>query len=227
MFRKEETQLADITPQLAIWIQQLRAIAQTGLAFDPHAYDRERYDAILKLASTMAATMNSSASLDPALADAFVARWRSEIVAGVPGYVTPKVGAGAIVFNARDEILLVRRPEGGWLFPTGWADIGLAPAQVAAKEVREETGLLVTPLRVVGIYDSAKWRGDLNPHFYSIVFYCRLDGGELRPHPVETRGAGFFTRNALPEPLYRVGTNWVAQAWAAHRGECVETYFDR
>jgi hypothetical protein len=35
--------LTDITPQLSLWIQQLRAIAQTGLAFNPHIYDRERY----------------------------------------------------------------------------------------------------------------------------------------------------------------------------------------
>jgi ADP-ribose pyrophosphatase YjhB (NUDIX family) len=218
--------LTDITPQLAIWIQQLRAIAQTGLAFDPHTYDRERYEAMLDLAAAMASAMNGNASLDLALAEQFAARWRADVVPGVPGYVTPKVGIGAVTFNARDEILLIKRPEGGWLFPTGWADIGLSPAQVAAKEVREETGLLVTPQRVMGIYDSARWRGDLNPHFYSIVFYCRLDGGELRPHPVETRGAGFFARDALPEPLYRTTTNWVEQAWVAHRGKQTETFFD-
>jgi ADP-ribose pyrophosphatase YjhB (NUDIX family) len=219
--------LTDITPQLAIWIQQLRAIAQTGLAFDPHTYDRERYEAMLDLAAAMASAMNGNASLDLALAEQFAARWRADVVPGVPGYVTPKVGIGAVVFNARDEILLIKRPEGGWLFPTGWADIGLSPAQVAAKEVREETGLLVTPQRVMGIYDSARWRDDLNPHFYSIVFYCRLDGGELRPHPVETRGAGFFARDALPEPLYRMTTNWIEQAWVAHQGKSGETFFDR
>jgi ADP-ribose pyrophosphatase YjhB (NUDIX family) len=219
--------LPDITSELALWIQQLRAIAQTGLAFDPKTYDRERYDEILKLAAKMAATMNGTVTFDPALADEFAARWRSDVVQGVPGYVTPKVGVGAIVFNARDEILLIERPEGGWLFPTGWADIGYAPAQVAAKEVREETGMLVTPLKLIGVYDSATWRHELNPHFYSLLFYCRLDGGELHPHPVETLDAGFFSRDALPEPLFRTQTSWVEQAWDAHHRECVEAYFDR
>ncbi len=209
-----------------MWIQQLRAIAQTGLAFEPRVYDAERYDAILNLAATMAATMNADASLDPALADEFSARWRADVVPGVPGYVTPKVGVGAIVFNARDEILLIQRPEGGWLFPTGWADVGYSPAQVAAKEVLEETGLRVTPLRIVGVYDSARWRVDFNPHFYSVVFYCRLDGGELRPHPVETRGAGFFAREALPAPLIRASVPWIEHAWAVHRGGNVQTFFD-
>ena len=219
--------MSDITAELNMWIQQLRGIAQTGLAFGSNPFDRERYEELIKLATKMAAAVNSSVSLDSALADAFAERWRADVVKGVPGYVTPKVGVGAVVFNDKDEILLIKRPEGGWLFPTGWADIGYAPAQVAAKEVLEETGLIVTPLKLIGIYDSSVWRTDLNPHFYSIVFYCRLDGGELRPHPIETRGAGFFARDALPEPLFRTATSWIEQAWAARRGECVEAYFDQ
>jgi ADP-ribose pyrophosphatase YjhB (NUDIX family) len=216
----------EIAAQLSSWIQQLRAIAQTGLAFNPSTYDRERYEALIDLAAKMAATLNAGVSLDPNMAQALGDRWRKEVVGGVPGYVTPKVGVGAVVFNDRDEILLIERPEGGWSFPTGWADIGYAPAQVAAKEIREETGLIVTPLSIIGVYDSASWRRDLNPHFYSIVFYCRLDGGELKPHPVETRGAAFFKKDSLPQPLLRVKTNWVEQAWKVHRGECVQAYFD-
>ncbi len=219
--------MVDISKELSVWIEQARAIAQTGLAFEPPSYDQERYEEILKLAARMAATMNGAATLDPAFADALSAQWRSQVVRGIPGYVTAKVGVGAVVFNAQDEILLIERPEGGWLFPTGWADVGYTPAQVAVKEVREETGLVVTPRRLVGIYDSAQWRNDLNPHFYSIVFYCRLVGGDLRPHPVETRGAGFFARSALPESLYRTTTSWVDHAWAAHRDDCYEAYFDR
>ncbi len=217
----------EIAAELSSWIQQLRAIAQTGLAFNPSTYDRERYEALIDLAAKMAATLNATVSLDPKLAEALAEHWRKEVVAGVPGYVTPKVGVGAVVFNDRDEILLIERPEGGWIFPTGWADIGYAPAKVAAKEVREETGLIVTPLSIIGVYDSANWRSDLNPHFYSIVFYCRLDGGDLKPHPVETRGAGFFKKDALPQPLLRIKTDWLDQAWQFHRGKCVQTYFDR
>lgn len=219
--------MADITGQLAVWIQQLRSIAQTGLAFDPKTYDRERYELLLELAAKMAATLNGSLSLDSALADAFAQRWRADVQPGVPGYVTPKVGVGALVFNDKDEILLIKRPEGGWLFPTGWADVGYAPAEVAIKEVSEETGLDVTPVHIVGIYDSSRWRDDLNPHFYSIVFECRLDGGTLRRHPVETLDAGFFARDALPEPLFRTVTDWVEHAWSAHHAACVQAYFDR
>ncbi len=219
--------MTDITQQLALWIEQLRAVAQTGLAFNPPLYDRERYDGLLELASRMAATLNSELSFDPQLAEAYSARWRSDVRQGVPGYVTPKVGVGAIVFNDHDEILLIKRPEGGWLFPTGWADIGFSPAQIAVKEVREETGLDVTPTGIVGVYDSAHWRKGITPQFYSIVFYCKLIGGELRRHPLETLDVGFFARDSLPEPLFRTSTDWVSHAWAAHRGNCIQAYFDR
>ncbi len=217
----------DITPQLAIWIQQLRALAQTGLAFSPSTYDVERYEEILKLSATMAATVNGNASLDQELAEQFAKRWRADVMSGVPGYVTPKVGVGAAVFNERDELLLIKRIEGNWFIPTGWADIGYSPAEVAAKEVREETGLLVTPQRVIGVYDVARWwRKNPNPYFYSIMFYCRLDGGDLQPHPVETQGAGFFSLDALPQPMYRKRPDWLDHAWAVHQGEQTETFFD-
>jgi ADP-ribose pyrophosphatase YjhB (NUDIX family) len=218
--------LPDITPQLGLWIQQLRAIAQTGLAFNPPIYDRERYEQLLELAARIAATVNGSAQLDIQLAQELETKWRAEVGSGVPGYVTPKVGAGAIVFNNQDELLLIRRAEGVWFFPTGWCDIGWSPAQTVVKEMREEVGLDVTPLRIIGVYDSTKWRPDWL-HLYSIVFYCRLDGGALRLHPTEVLDAGFFKRAALPSPLMISATNWVEHAWQAHHGERTEAYFDR
>ena len=40
--------------------------------------------------------------------------------------------------NSAGEILLVERKESAvWLFPTGWADVGYSPAEVAVKEVEE------------------------------------------------------------------------------------------
>lgn len=109
--------------QLNLWIQQLRAIAQTGLGFAPSAYDRERYEEILELAARMAATRENVSS-DNELTNALYENWRKQVQHGVAGYVTPKVGVGALVFNERDELLLIERPSHQWLFPTGWADVG-------------------------------------------------------------------------------------------------------
>jgi ADP-ribose pyrophosphatase YjhB (NUDIX family) len=211
---------------LHLWEQRLRAIAQTGIAFDPPVWDRERYEEILTLAAEMAAT-RENLTPDDALTQALYDRWRGEVGSGVPGYVTPKVGVGAVVFNDNDELLLIERPSHHWLFPTGWADVGYAPAQVAVKEVREETGLDITPLRLIAVYDIRDLlESKMAHHFYSLIFYCRLNGGQIKLRPHEALRAGFFARSALPAPLARAEQGWVDHAWAAHRGELVSPYFD-
>jgi len=212
--------------QINLWVQRLRAIAQTGIAFGPPVYDRERYEELLQLASSMAATRADLTS-DTKLGGALYERWRGEIGNGVEGYVTPKVGVGGIVFNDQDELLLIERPGHQWLFPTGWADVGYSPAEVVVKEVREETGLAVTPLRLIAVYDIRNLLEiDLAQQLYSLIFYCRLDGGTLTLRPHEALNGVFFARDALPTPLARAEQGWVGHAWAAHRGELTETYFD-
>ena len=219
--------MTDITSQVDQWVQRLRSIAMTGLAFEPQLYDRERYEELLSLAASMAA---SPAALqeDAQLSRALYEHWRGEVGGREHGYVTPKVGVGAVVFNARDELLLIKRAAtGSWLYPTGWADVGYVPAQVAAKEVREETGLLVTPLRLIAVYDSFR-RGQsaAGIHFWSLSFYCRLDGGTLQGHPLEVLDLGFFARDKLPSPLVRDGAQWIEHIFAAHHGQLKEPYFD-
>lgn len=216
-----------VSSLLNVWIQRLSAIARTGLAFEPRVYDRERYEELLKLAADMAAT-NESLTTDSHLSQQLYEGWRNQVRKGVSGYVTPKVGVGSILFDDTDRILLIKRQTGQWLYPTGWADVGYSPAQVASKEVIEETGLRATPLRLIAVYD-VRALAD-NPeeflHFYSLVFYCRLDGGVLNRHLTETLDAGFFGRTNLPEPLARQDLHWVDLAWKAHHGELTEAYFD-
>lgn len=224
--------MPDLTSQLNLWTQRLRASALTGLAFNPSTYDRERYEELLRLAAEMVAT-TGALSLDAQLSSALYERWRAEVQPEVKGYVTPKVGVEAAVFNARDELLLVQRAYGAtsrgqWHYVTGWADVGYVAAQIAVKEVFEETGLHVTPLRLIAVYDSLRRPApNVENHFWSLVFYCRLNGGVLTPHPVETLDAGFFAHDQLPAPLVREGKPWIEHAFAAHHGTLPEVYFER
>jgi len=219
--------MPDLAAQINAWTERLRAIALTGLAFEPALYDRERYEDLLRLAAHMATTA-ADLHTDSELSQQLYDRWHTEVGKRENGYVTPKIGVGAVVFNARDELLLIRRANNGtWLYPTGWADVGYVPAQVAAKEVREETGLEVTPTRLIAVYDSLRRKAPtVGVHFWSLTFYCRLDGGELKPHPLEVLDLGFFARDRLPEPLAREGIPWIEHVFAAHHGELREPYFD-
>jgi len=152
--------------------------------------------------------------------------WLASVGSGLHGYVTPKAAVGAIVGNDRREILLTKRSDSGlWFYPVGWADVGYSPSEVAVKEVLEETGIHAEPLAVVSIIDGLRHRLSAIP-LYSIVFSCRAVGGELRAHPLETEGVGWFSRDALPSPLREPG-RWVELAFGAiDAGGEVVCWFD-
>ena len=114
------------------------------------------------------------------------------------GYVTPKVAVAAIVANERGELLLTQRADSGvWLYPVGYADVGYSPCEIAVKEVYEETGIEVEPLSLIAVLDGLRL-GFARLPLYSLLFHCRMIGGELQGHPLETRAVGFFDRNNLP-----------------------------
>lgn len=207
--------------ELIRWSEMLSALARTGLAFTESLYERERFEEIL----LVAAEIQASSSL-PVDASVLVEEWTKTIGHGVPGYVTPKNTVAAIVGNDANELLLVQRADSGyWLYPTGWADVGYSPAEVAVKEVWEETGIKTEVVRLLGIVDGMRM-GFTRIPMYSTVFQLRVIGGELNPHPLECNDVGFFAEDDLPSPL--IGKErWVPRAFAAIRGEDIEPEYDR
>jgi ADP-ribose pyrophosphatase YjhB (NUDIX family) len=213
---------ADVILAIARFVQRISAIARTGLAFSPHGFDAERYEELLREAAQLSMQL---AEAPPMAAEELFRKWRENVLDGYDGYVTTAVGCGAIVFNPDDEILLIKRPNARWWYPTGFCDVGASPAENVAREVREETGLLVTPTRLIGVTDSLKL-GSPARHLYSMLFYCRLNGGELRPHPLEALDAGFFPLDQIPEPLHGSNREWIALAREFHFEDRREAYFD-
>ena len=202
------------------WAEALAGIARTGLGFTESLYERERFEEILHIAADIRA--RAADAPEPARR---VDEWLKSVGQGVPGYVTPKVAIGAIVGNDDGELLLIQRADSGvWLFPTGWADVGYSAAEVAEKEVHEETGMEVEAVRLISVLDGMR-QGFTRSPLYSLVFQCRVVGGELKGHPLEVTDVGFFSQDALPEPM--VGAErWVDHAFAAIRGEPVDVTFD-
>jgi ADP-ribose pyrophosphatase YjhB (NUDIX family) len=213
---------ANVLLELARFVQRISAIARTGLAFSPQRFDAERYEELLREAARMDILLSAEA---PDMAEELFRKWRGSVRDGYDGYVTTAVGCGAIVFNSRDEILMLKRPNGRWFYPTGFCDVGVSPAENVTREVREETGLTVTPIRLIGVTDSLKL-GIPARHLYSLLFYCRLEGGEIQPHPLEALEVGFFPLDQIPEPLHGANHQWITLARQFHLEGRIEAYFD-
>jgi ADP-ribose pyrophosphatase YjhB (NUDIX family) len=206
---------------LVRWSEALAGIARTGLGFTESLYERERYEEILKVAADIRVAAADGSPEAPAV----LADWLDRVGSGVAGYVTPKVAVGAVVGNDAGELLLLQRGDSGvWLYPTGWADIGYSPAEVAVKEVLEETGIVAEPVRILAVMDGQRFGARGNP-FYSIVFHLRAVGGELAAHPLEARAVGWFREDALPEPLAGA-ERWVRLAFDALADRVAGVYFD-
>ncbi|MBI2458488.1 MAG: NUDIX hydrolase N-terminal domain-containing protein [candidate division NC10 bacterium] len=157
----------DILPLL----DELQTIARNGLNHTTNPYDRERFERLLALATKY---YGEALDLPP---DAVRHR-----LAGELGYITPKVGADAAIFDREGRILLVRRSDDGlWCLPCGWVEPNESPEEAAVREAREETGLEVQSRQLVGVF-TRKPNAGFGPHSaIAIVYLCDVVGGTPQP----------------------------------------------
>ncbi len=114
----------------------------------------------------------------------------------------PLVGIGAIIIEG-DRVLLIKRAhpplQAQWSIPGGVLEVGELVREAAVREVREETGLIVEPGELLGVYDRVLRNSEqrVQYHYVLIDFLCRHIGGELlaADDAAEVR---WFTREELP-----------------------------
>ena len=94
--------------------------------------------------------------------------------------MTPVVGVGAIVFDGAGRVLLVRRgkpPDAGrWSVPGGKLEPSETLVQGVAREVREETGLVVEVGALACVVERID---DPRHHFVILDYFARVIGGTL------------------------------------------------
>jgi len=96
----------------------------------------------------------------------------------------PLVGVGAVVVH-EGRVLLVRRGheplKGRWSLPGGLLELGESLTAGAAREVLEETGLVVEPVELVELLDRIHRLQERVRYHYVIADYlCRVTGGTLK-----------------------------------------------
>ena len=175
-------------PKWLEWAKQIQAIAQTGLTYAKDVYYIERYEALRHISVDILSNYANVGEEKVKLA-----------FASETGYATPKVDVRAVVFQDHKVLLVRERMAGAWALPGGWADIGYSPAEVAVKEVREEAGYDVEPIRLLAVLDKQFHHHPPEPyHVYKLFIQCRIVGGEALSG-VETSEVAFFDRDRLPE----------------------------
>jgi ADP-ribose pyrophosphatase YjhB (NUDIX family) len=117
-----------------------------------------------------------------------------------------------ILRNEEGHILLQRRSDNGlWGLPGGSVEIGESVRDAIIREVREETGLTVDVVRLIGVYSDPKIQIVRYPdgavvHYISTLFACRILGGALQTCD-ETLDLQFFDPANLPLdllPMHRI-----------------------
>jgi len=111
--------------------------------------------------------------------------------------------ASAIVTDSEGRVLLHRRRDNDmWALPGGVMELGESLAGCAIREVREETGLEVEVVGIVGVYSDPKHvfaydDGEVRQEF-SICFECQALAGDLTISD-ESKELRFVDRSAIAE----------------------------
>jgi 8-oxo-dGTP diphosphatase len=97
----------------------------------------------------------------------------------------PIVGVGAVVLVDGKVVLIKRRYEplaGQWSLPGGTLEVGESLEAGAAREILEETGLVVEVGPVIEVFDRILVDPDqrVRYHFVLIDYLCRPIGGALQ-----------------------------------------------
>lgn len=128
-------------------------------------------------------------------------------------FIDPKVAA-AVLVTQDQRVLLVRRAtepfRGLWTLPAGFINGGEDPAEAAARECLEETGLSV---RVVRVYDIVAGREHPRGADFVIVYQAEILSGEMKAED-DADAVEWFGRENLPELAFRA-TQKVLQSFYA------------
>ena len=130
-------------------------------------------------------------------------------------YVNPRLVVTTLPITDSGEVVLLRRGIepglGAWAQPGGFLEVDETVNQAAIRETYEETGLLIEPGDIVGLYTR------LEAAVVTIVFESRIVGGTAGPTP-EALEVATFAPADIPWPgIAFKTTTWALRDWLDRR----------
>jgi len=176
--------------ELILIAQRLRALSETALVYSHNDYEIDRCREQLELSDRIVSIVSG-------LPEADIAACYNP----AKEYVTPKVDVRAVIFNKKDEILLVReKADGKWSLPGGWSDVGFTPVEVVLKEAKEETGFDVRVVRLLAVLDKKCYNHPASPFYiYKMCFLCEICSKDVDSLTFDILDKGFFALDKLPD----------------------------
>jgi ADP-ribose pyrophosphatase YjhB (NUDIX family) len=134
---------------------------------------------------------------------------------GFVAYVNPRLVVTTIPVTEAGEVVLIRRGiepgRGSWAQPGGFLEIDETVTEAAVRETLEETGLVVEPGEIIGLYTR------LEAAVVVLVFEARIRGGEMAPTP-EALEVRVFAPDGIPWSGIEFKTTYFALSdWLARR----------
>lgn len=186
------------------FLEQVRAIAQTGLHYASDPYDRDRYQRLFDL------SLEEYSSLTEIEIEEIRSNFLKEI-----RNISPKSAASGAIFNDEGHILLIRRADDGTLaLPGGACDPGESQQETVIREVREETGLEVDAHQVIDVFCGKAGTDNRAFTIHSTMYYCTIVSGDFGP-TLEASEVGFFDSKTVPD-----------QEWYGYIKHRVQTAYD-
>jgi ADP-ribose pyrophosphatase YjhB (NUDIX family) len=134
---------------------------------------------------------------------------------GLVAYVNPRLVVTTLPITDRGEVVLLRRGiepgYGSWAQPGGFLEVDETVTEAAIRETLEETGLIVEPGEIVGLYSR------LEAAIVVLAFEARIVGGEAHETP-EAIEIAAFAPGAIPWPGIAFKTTvWALRDWVHRR----------
>jgi ADP-ribose pyrophosphatase YjhB (NUDIX family) len=144
---------------------------------------------------------------------------------GFVAYVNPRLVVSTIPVTDDGRVVLLRRGiepgKGWWAQPGGFLEVDETVTEAAVRETFEETGLVVKPGEIIGLYTR------LEAAVVVLAFEAQVVSGEFRTNP-EALEIEAFAPEDIPWPNIAFSTTkWALRDWVARRRSDLRPFEDK